>query len=380
MPFARKNTPYWWISYTNASGQRTRESTGTTDFKEASALEAKRRYESHQQKTWSAEPARYYDEMMLGYLRETAGKKTHDRDIHAAKHLTKHFTGRILNNLTPQDINDYKRARRAQGVTNHKGQHIRPLADGTLIKELATLSAAINHARREWGWDIKNIVSGRTPKKPKSKLRWLTQAEYTALIDAAKQQKRAADYLPDLICLAVNTGMRKQELLNLEWNRVDLGNRLIYLRPDDSKSQTYRSVPINDTATQLLRSRWGRHNKWVFTHHIARSDTEQKINSVKRSFAAATHHAGLAGVTIHTLRHTCAAWLVQAGVPIRTVSDILGHTDVRTTMIYAHLSPENVHSGVARLDGIQCDQNVPTARETVPITANHSNKVTPQNV
>lgn len=124
-------------------------------------------------------------------------------------------------------------------------------------------------------------------------------------------------------------------------------------------------MPLNDAAVAALRALWSReekHDRWVFAVR------GERIASIKTGFNAATARAGLSDVTPHTLRHTCAAWLVQAGVPIRTVSQILRHTDIRATMIYAHLAPENVHQGVAALNK-HCDQIVTDTSAEMPKTA-----------
>jgi len=360
MPHRRKDSPYWWISYTDASGRRSRESSGTTDFKEAAAIEAKKRYEAHQQQVWGVEPSRTFDELLLPYLQETESKKSSWRDTYSALPLTDFFTGRSFETITPQDINDYKRHRRTQG-----------LSDGTIIKELRLFSKAINHARQEWGWKIENVVSGRVPKKPPSKLRWLSRDEFDRLRKQAAKA-RSKDYLVDFLDLAVNTGMRLGEMLDLEWSRVDFGQRLVYLDPDQNKAVRHRSVPINNAAVQALRNQWGRHPRWVFVRVIKKYDRAEKLDSIKKSFNKACDDAGIKGVTRHTLRHTCAAWMVQAGVPLRTIADVLGHADIRTTMIYAHLAPENAHAGVAALDKIQRDQIVTDASESAPKTANSS--------
>lgn len=125
MPHKRKDSPFWWISFTDASGERVRESSGTADRREAKALEAKRRLDAHQQKVWGAEPARYFDDLMLRYLTETEGKKSHDRDLSSAKRLYPHFSGKIIQEIAADDVSNYKQARRKDGVK-----------DGTIIKEL----------------------------------------------------------------------------------------------------------------------------------------------------------------------------------------------------------------------------------------------------
>jgi hypothetical protein len=73
--------------------------------------------------------------------------------------------------------------------------------------------------------------------------------------------------------------------------------------------------------------------------------------SVNNSFPAACRRAGIENFRPHDMRHTCAAWLVQAGVSIREVAELLRHSDIRVTMRYAHLAPDNVRAAVSALDG-----------------------------
>jgi integrase len=85
---------------------------------------------------------------------------------------------------------------------------------------------------------------------------------------------------------------------------------------------------------------------WVFC------DKEgDRVQSVKRSYATACRKAGIEDFRIHDLRHTCAAWLVTAGVPLTEVRDLLGHSTVKMTERYAHLAPENVRAAVTLLEG-----------------------------
>ena len=104
MPHKRKRSRYWWVSYTDAGGRRVRRSTGTTNRKEAEALEARWKLESFRAQQWDDEPSRTFDEMMLVYLQETREKTSHQRDLNAAVHLHVHFTGCELNRLRASDI------------------------------------------------------------------------------------------------------------------------------------------------------------------------------------------------------------------------------------------------------------------------------------
>ena len=336
MPYKRKHSRFWWIDFTDASGQRVRRSTGTTDRKEAKALEAKWRLSTFKEQQWDEQPERTFDELMLAYLKATKSTKpSHGRDICSMRHLRPVFGGRRLSEIDTVTIRSYIRQRRSDGA-----------AASTINKEIGVFSSAISYAQKERGWRVLNPVKGIRLKEPAGRVRWLTNAESQALIEAASDDPRAR-HLPDFITLALHTGMRKGELLGLEWCRVDLQRNLVYLEAEHTKTKRRRSIPINADARSALLNR-ARHradqcpdSPWVFCHRGG-----QRIQDVKTSFATACRRAAIANFRIHDLRHTCAAWLVQAGTPLDRVRDLLGHTSITTTEIYAHLSPDNVREAV----------------------------------
>ena len=196
------------------------------------------------------------------------------------------------------------------------------------------------------------------------------------LIAAAKVLPRdghPAFHLADFIVLALHTGCRSQELLGLEWDRVDLHNNLIQLEAKHTKSGKGRSVPINKDARAALlnRARYrATHcpdSPWVFAHSNPRWQG-QRIHSVKKAFAAACKRAQIDNCSPHTLRHTCASWLVMEARPLIEVRDILGHSTVKMTERYAHLAPDHLrnavqsienrsHSGHTRLTSIDTDES-----------------------
>lgn len=336
----RKDSPYWWISYTDASGKRARRSSGTSDRKEAEALAAKWRLETFQAKQWGKQPSRTFDELMLAYLKATEDeKRSAERDKYSAKHLYQFFTGHQLEALKGSDIRAYIEVRKSEGA-----------AQGTVNREIGLFSSAINYARNEWDWEIPNPVMGKRLREPEGRIRWLTKEEALQLVAAAGTDPRAT-HLPDLIRLALNTGMRKGEMLGLEWRRVDLKANLVHLGAEHTKAGRRRSVPLNDEARTALLSRArfrAEHcplSPWVFANRKG-----ERIESVKTSFSSACEIAGIEDFTVHDLRHTCAAWLVSAGASLIEVRELLGHSTIRMTERYAHLAPDNVRNAVARLD------------------------------
>lgn len=337
----RLDSPYWWVSYTDASGKRTRRSTGTEDRKEGEGLLAKWKLESHRGRQWEEEPQRTFDELMLSYLRVIeAENRASDRDRYSLKQLYPYFTGRNLLSITPAEVRAYIQRRQVAGV-----------GPATINREIGLLNAALNYARREWDWDVPNAAAGRRLREPEGRVRWLSKAQADALIAVAIGQRRAP-HLADFIRLGLHTGMRRGEMLGLEWDRVDLQVGLIYLKGVHQKNGRHESVLLNKEATVAIRARERFRqthcpsSPWVFCNRSG-----GPIRSVRKSFASACRKAGLDDFRPHDLRHTCAAWLVQVGVPLIEVRDLLRHSTIRMTERYAHLAPQNARAAVEALGG-----------------------------
>jgi integrase len=332
----RKNSPYWWVSYTDANGKRTRRSTGTTDRREAEALEAKWKLEAYRARQWHEEPTRTFDEVMLTFLEDTGFR---ERDRFSAKRLYGYFSEMEIHSISPATVKGYLALRIEAGA-----------AAATINKEIGLIRTAIDHVNRELGWDLPNPFRGRKLKEAEGRLRWITKQEAITLIEEAEHQEKAP-HMADFIRLALSTGMRRGEMLNLEWQRVNIQQRMIYLNASDQKNRRSGSIPMNTGARNaiLSRARFRAEHRpgtpWVFC-----SKTGNRIQSIKRSFATACRRAGIEDFRIHDLRHTAAAWMVQSGISIREVAEVLRHSDIQVTMRYAHLAPENVRATVAVLN------------------------------
>ena len=282
-----------------------------------------------------------FDELMVAYLRDTAGRRRSEETVKMhVRRLRQHFDGMEMESLSGAEVALYVRKRLGDGVSA-----------STVNRELEVLSASINYAVKTLEWRLPNPVPERMLKEPEGRLRWLTPEQASDLIAAARQESMAPHLAP-LIQLALHTGMRRGELLALEWSRVDLKARLVYLEGRHTKSGKRRTVPLNARALEAVieRSRYREANcpdcPWVFSDASGNA-----IASVQRSFATACRRAGISDLRFHDLRHTCAAWLVQAGVSLAKVRDVLGHSTVMMTERYAHLAPENARSALAAIEG-----------------------------
>ena len=343
MPYRRKDSPYWWIKYTDATGKPAYESTGTTDRKEAEALEAKRRLEVHEQRKWGIQPEHTFDELMVRYIQATRDEmRSPERVGYAVKRLQPFFTGKVLERLRRGDISGYIEKRKRDGV-----------GPATINRELDMLSAAINYARKRWDWEMNNPVSGMSLREPEGRLRWISRAEADVLIREAESDSRSP-HLADFIRLALNTGFRKNEMLKLSWDRVDLRDNRLFLEPEHTKSGKRRVVPLNEEARRAMlgrarfRAEFCPGSPWVFAHKNG-----GRVQYMQNGFQGACKRAGIDQFRVHDLRHTCASWMVQQGVPLLEVRDVLGHSSIEMTERYAHLAPHKLKSAVGVLDRLR---------------------------
>ena len=334
--YQRPDSKKYWASYVDGRGKRTRRSTGTADRREADALLAKWKLEAHQERQWDREPTRMFDDLILLYLQGPSTlKRASERDHFSAKQLFHVFSGRDLNTLGSADISAYIEERKKAGIEA-----------GTINKEVGLLRTAIRWAKRELEWDIPNPAEGRRMREPEGRIRWIDRGEAERLLSAAA----STPHLVDFIRFGLNTGMRKGEMLGLEWKRVDLKANIVYLGSQHQKSGKHGSVPLNQAAREAMLSRANFRathcpdTPWVFCTRAG-----ERIANVRTAFTTACLKAGIEDFHPHDLRHTCAAWLVQAGVNIREVAELLRHSDIQVTMRYAHLSPDNVRSAVEKL-------------------------------
>lgn len=214
---------------------------------------------------------------------------------------------------------------------------VRGKAPGTIRRELAILRAALNYAKTEGRLTYAPTV--HLPRKPAGRDRWLRRGEVAALLNAARNGHASTRYyLPLFILIALYTGARKGAILSLRWPQVDLAAERINFnemgRTRTSKGRAHLPIPKRLlTFLRLARLR-GTDGGYVLHRN------GMPLDSMKRAFNSACSGASLEDVTPHTLRHTCGTWLAQAGVPVDKIGGWLGHSDARTTQLYAHHHPD----------------------------------------
>ncbi|KAA0088801.1 site-specific integrase [Paraburkholderia sp. T12-10] len=268
-------------------------------------------------------------EDLIGVYLASKSHRSKQRDMYSLKRLQPHFGGKSVIGLKRGDVRSYVTVRLADGVQ-----------ESTVQRELRFFSAAINFVRIEHDRpDLPNPVVRLGLGVGCGRVRWISRKEADALVLAAGRFARRP-HLPNFVKLALHTGCRKNELLKLEWSRIDFERRVLQLEPQNTKNGKRRVVPLNDEAvsTLLAQREWVRcyapKSRWVFA--VASGN---RLTTLQKGFRAACDRAGIENFRVHDLRHTFASWLVMAGVSLYVVKDLLGHSSITVTERYAHLAP-----------------------------------------
>ena len=211
-------------------------------------------------------------------------------------------------------------------LSSYRDGRLLEVAPATVVRELNLLSHAIDTARRDWGIHLVQNPCKlvRRPSPPRGRTRRLTGDEEQRLLVAADAGRVA--YLRPLITLAIETGMRRGELLGLEWKHVDLDTRVAHLPL--TKNGESRDVPLSTRAVDTLKALQTGKGGRVFV--VA-------PNAVRLAWERLVRRAGLADLRLHDLRHEAVSRLFERGFNVVEVSSISGHKELRMLQRYTHL-------------------------------------------
>lgn len=308
---------WFHIAWTEPGGRSRRKPTRTRDLRTAQLILAGVLGDPDQ----AADTQLRLSTALAVYRRDVNSTPTTD---YAIARIKEHFGDPTIGELTPETLRGYYTSART-------------VAETSKARELTVMRAALHHATREGLLDKAPFVPGRSPAPPRD--RWLTREEARRLHRVA-----AAPHLRLFIELALATCARSRALFDLTWPQLDLPGAKIDLNPP-GRQQTAKRRPVVPITPELVQSLLAaritaraRHQKpvWVLEYG------GKRIFSIKKAFARAARRAKLADVTPHTLRHTGATWMAQAGVPIIMISGMLGQSIQRTTELYIKHHPDHM--------------------------------------
>lgn len=316
----------WYIDL-NANGRRLRQAVGPNK-KLAETVLAKKLVEVAEGRFLDIAKAEKikFEVFTQEYLEIHAkSKRSYHSDVDTIKQLGRWFNDRHLHEITPFMVERF-RTERAKEVSG-----------ATVNRNLACLKCMFNKAIA-WGkFAGTNPVKGIKFFKEQPRLRFLEREEIRKLLDSCD------GHLRPIVILALHSGMRKGEILNLKWRDIDFRRDIIYLYK--TKSGERREIRMNSEAKDAL-IKIGKH---AGSPYIFCNKEGQPYGDIKKSFFTACKKSGIlknSEFRFHDLRHTFASHLVMAGVDLNTVRELLGHKTLDMTLRYAHLSSDHQQRAV----------------------------------
>ena len=293
----------------------------------ASALQWSQRVESDPEKFLAEQLPKDHQLMTVGdlvrkYEKEvTPQKKGRDKERYRLRILQRsHLSGVSLRELKPHHLAKFREER------------LREVSAGTVLKDLGLLSAVINTGTTEWG--LENVIRSNPvsmiskPKTPRPRDRRLESRELEKLLRVCPNP-----WFRPVILFAIETGMRRGEILSLTWENVHLDKRYVHL--PDTKNGESRDVPLSPLALELLRDlpRNNRGDQAVFPLHF---------EALKSLWRRACARASIINLRFHDLRHEATSRFFEKGLNVMEVAAITGHKDLRMLQRYTHLRAEDL--------------------------------------
>ncbi len=294
----------------------------------------------------------FLDDTYLPWFK--AHHKGYDKTLHTLDNNFSSIIARRLNEITGRDL---ELVRTSWLTGGNK--------PATANRKMGTISGVFSRAA-EWGLISEHPLDRLKQLKVDSKgqVRYLSTDEAERLrgaLDARQEKMRAerdsankwrqerdrqpledlravtfTDHLKPMILLALNTGVRRGELFSLKWSDVNFATKTITVVGATAKTSETRHIPTNKEALTTLQE-WKKQGDGA--GYVFAGQSGGRMEDVKSAWLKLLERAEIQGFRWHDMRHDFASRLVMAGVPLNTVRDLLGHSDIKMTLRYAHLAP-----------------------------------------
>jgi len=254
-------------------------------------------------------------------------KRSWDRDEELYRLRIKPvFGGKRLDQITRQQIQSFHTALAAEG-----------LAAATANHHIKLLKHSLNLAV-DWGMLEANPAK-RVPMLHEDNQveNYLDDRQLEGLLTVLRTDENTA--VCKIALFLLSTGCRLNEALSAKWADVDIENRVLVIRASTAKSRKVRSIPLNDSALDVLASL---HTESEFEHLFVNRKTGKPYVAIAKVWHRLREKAGLPHLRLHDLRHLFASFLVNNGRTLLEVQQVLGHADPRVTLRYSHLSSKTL--------------------------------------
>ncbi|MGB5197349.1 MAG: site-specific integrase, partial [Candidatus Deferrimicrobium sp.] len=308
----------WWLAYADATGRLIRETSETGDYKAAKKKLDKARGEVAEGKRVQRAEVRNvaFAEAMKEYLKWAKPQRGYDNKFYMGRpegELVKRFGNIPLRRFNVSMLEAYQQELLAEGK-----------AAATVNRKMALLKHLF-HKASDWGWTddetLRIVRKVKMLREPAGRLRYLTPEEVRRLLAECKTSRLRA-----VVTVALNTGMRRGEILSLTWGNVDLRNG--YILVGQSKNGERREVPINGAVRDVLS---GFVRPLDGAAYVFADAKGKAVKEVRHSFERACLRAGIRGFRFHDLRHSAASFMAMAGVDLMAIKQVLGHKTIAMT-------------------------------------------------
>ncbi len=271
----------------------------------------------------------------MGYLADRVfekrwkGSKSESSALINIKETLNFFgRNRVAEDIGTEEVDDFVDMLAAKGNGN-----------GTINRKLSALSTVLTFALERGYITSKPKIERK--KEAQGRIRWLTKDEEAAVVDIMNRLGKVG--LAQLIIFLADTGLRPKEATSLRWRDIDFENKLVHVWDSKTKRST-RTIPMTRRVVKALKFQEGRGKDIPFPI---------KKSAIRRQWDKAKHIMDLDDDTEfvpYALRHTCATRLLQKGATLPTIQEWLGHSNILTTMRYAHLMPSALNVAVHLLE------------------------------
>ncbi|MBF3542075.1 site-specific integrase [Burkholderia pseudomallei] len=363
--YKRNNSPNWYYRLTPpGGGPVVQGSTGTSNKAHAQELYDRLKVELWNQAKLGHKPRYLWNDAVVRYVGDREGLSSLETSKTHLRWLDPHLSGVALADIDRDQIDAIARAKRCEPRVVRTRNGPKPIGgtigEGTVRRVIGVLMAVL-HAAVEWEWLDRAPVLKRRKTTPK-RVRWITPAQAERLL------AELPAHLSDMTRFSLETGLRRSNVTGLEWSQVDLARRVAWIHPDQAKAKKAITVPLSDTAVDVLRRqlpkrRAPEHIERVFVYRgsaIGQPNTAAWRKALKR--------AGIRDFRWHDLRHTWASWHVQRGTPLQVLKELGGWETLEMVQRYAHLSADHlarwVQPHLRTAEVIELPAAVPAPAET----------------
>jgi len=315
-----KKKSKWWIDY-YLNGKRIRKCISSNKAEAEKVLNKIKSDMIHKKYALPNNEKIKFSDFSMKYIEEHSipTKRSYKTDIALLKNLMEYFGDLYMDEITDYHFEKYRKIRITQKAKNRE----RKLSPTTVNREGALLRSILNRAVK-WGYLSFNPIKKIEMYKEEPKERILSKAEISKLVSTANTP------LKYIILIAVNTGMRIGEILNLEWNQVNIEYGFITVKK--TKSSKLRRIPLNKPMMKLfpkMKLQKGI-NDFVFTN----PDTKKPYTTIKTAWKTLLKNTEITDLRFHDLRHCFATYALLNGGDLVSLKETLGHANATTTYRY----------------------------------------------